>query len=42
VFDDSFWHGVPMTRGPRITIRIFGELDFDRLAERLTGTFQVS
>jgi len=38
VFDDSLWHGVPMTRGLRITIRIFGELDFERLGERLTAT----
>ena len=31
LFDDSKWHGVPMTRGARITLRIFGNLDFDRL-----------
>ena len=31
IFDDSKWHGVPMTRGTRITLRIFGELDFNRL-----------
>jgi hypothetical protein len=38
VFDDSVWHGVPMTKGLRITIRIFGELDFDRLAGRTTAS----
>jgi len=31
IFDDSCWHGVPMTRGARITLRIFGELDFAAL-----------
>jgi hypothetical protein len=31
VFDDACWHGVPMTRGARITLRIFGELDADAL-----------
>jgi len=36
LFDDSNWHGVPMTRGRRITIRIFGELDYARLEERFT------
>jgi hypothetical protein len=36
VFDDSKWHGVPMTSGLRITLRIFGELDFERLSERFT------
>jgi hypothetical protein len=35
VFDDSKWHGVPMTRGTRITLRVFGELEFERLEERL-------
>jgi len=32
MFDDSKWHGVPMTRGTRITMRIFGELDLERAA----------
>jgi hypothetical protein len=36
LFDDSRWHGVPMTRGMRITLRIFGEIDFERLGPRLT------
>jgi hypothetical protein len=31
VFDDSRWHGVPMTTGMRITLRIFGDIDFERL-----------
>jgi len=31
LFDDSRWHGVPMTRGMRIAMRIFGEIDFERL-----------
>jgi hypothetical protein len=35
LFDDSRWHGVPMTRGTRITLRVFGELEFERLEERL-------
>lgn len=34
LFDDSRWHGVPLTRGTRITLRIFGDLDFTRIAER--------
>ncbi len=33
LFDDSKWHGVPMTAGARITLRIFGELDFQREGE---------
>ncbi len=33
MFDDSKWHGVPMTRGTRITLRIFGELDFERVQQ---------
>jgi hypothetical protein len=32
LFDDSKWHGVPMTSGTRITMRIFGELDSARLS----------
>lgn len=36
VFDDSKWHGVPMTSGLRITLRIFGELDIERLREHFT------
>jgi hypothetical protein len=35
LFDDSKWHGVPMTRGTRVTLRVFGELDYERLEERL-------
>jgi hypothetical protein len=31
LFDDSKWHGVPMTVGTRITLRVFGDLDFARL-----------
>jgi hypothetical protein len=31
LFDDSKWHGVPMTRGTRITMRIFGDADFAAL-----------
>lgn len=27
MFDDSNWHGVPITTGTRITLRIFGDLD---------------
>jgi hypothetical protein len=37
LFDDSKWHGVPMTEGTRITLRIFGELDFARLGARFAG-----
>jgi len=33
MFDDSKWHGVPMTRGARITLRIFGELDFESVQQ---------
>lgn len=29
LFNDSYWHGVPITSGHRITIRIFGDVDFD-------------
>lgn len=29
LFDDSKWHGVPMTTGLRITLRIFGDLELD-------------
>ena len=36
LFDDSKWHGVPMTRGARITLRVFGELELERLEARLT------
>jgi hypothetical protein len=39
LFDDSRWHGVPMTRGVRITMRIFGDLDYGRLASRFTRTY---
>ena len=39
LFDDSKWHGVPMTRGLRITMRIFGELDHARLRRHFTATF---
>ncbi|MEA3194291.1 MAG: hypothetical protein QOD26_2624 [Betaproteobacteria bacterium] len=35
LFDDSNWHGVPMTRGRRITIRIFGEIDPTIFEDRL-------
>jgi hypothetical protein len=35
LFDDSRWHGVAMTQGMRITLRIFGELDFERLRPHL-------
>jgi hypothetical protein len=35
LFDDSKWHGVPMTRGTRITLRIFGDLDHAQLRGRL-------
>jgi hypothetical protein len=38
LFDDSKWHGVPMTRGTRITMRIFGEVDYARLSEHLVQT----
>jgi hypothetical protein len=38
MFDDSRWHGVSMTRGLRITLRIFGELDYERLSEHLVET----
>jgi len=38
-FDDACWHGVPMTRGARITLRIFGELDFDALRGRIRQTW---
>jgi hypothetical protein len=31
IFRDSQPHGVPYTPGIRITIRIFGEIDFDAL-----------
>lgn len=31
LFNDSAWHGVPLTTGARITIRIFGEIDFQLL-----------
>jgi len=34
LFDDSRWHGVPMTRGTRITLRIFGDLDHAQLRGR--------
>jgi hypothetical protein len=35
IFDDACWHGVPMTRGVRITIRVFGEPDFGAILARL-------
>ena len=35
LFDDSKWHGVPMTKGVRITLRIFGEVDLQSLGEHL-------
>jgi hypothetical protein len=35
ILDDSRWHGVPMTNGMRITLRIFGELDVERLDPHL-------
>jgi hypothetical protein len=35
LFDDSCWHGVAMTQGMRITLRIFGKLDFERLRPHL-------
>lgn len=41
LFDDSKWHGVPMTQGTRITLRIFGELDPDRVAARLAARSQI-
>jgi hypothetical protein len=28
LFNDSAWHGVPYVSGTRITIRIFGEIDY--------------
>jgi hypothetical protein len=31
LFNDAKWHGVPMTKGPRVTLRIFGEIDYGRL-----------
>jgi hypothetical protein len=31
LLDDSKWHGVPMTAGRRVTIRIFGDLDYAKL-----------
>jgi hypothetical protein len=38
LFDDAKWHGVPMTKGTRITLRIFGELDLECLAGHLAKT----
>jgi hypothetical protein len=38
LFDDSRWHGLSMTKGLRITLRIFGELDHGRLSEHLVET----
>jgi hypothetical protein len=38
MFDDSRWHGVPMTQGLRITLRVFGELDHGRLNAHLVET----
>lgn len=32
LFNDSVWHAVPKTTGYRITIRVFGEVDYDSFA----------
>jgi hypothetical protein len=37
LFDDSRWHGVPMTSGVRITMRVFGDLDVERLTPRMSS-----
>ena len=42
MFDDGCWHGVPMTQGMRITIRVFGELNFERLGGHLDRHFPVA
>jgi hypothetical protein len=32
LFNDSVWHAVPKTTGYRITIRVFGEIDYEHFA----------
>lgn len=35
LFNDSVWHAVPKTTGYRITIRIFGDIDYNVFTENL-------
>jgi hypothetical protein len=35
IFNDSAWHGVPLTDGTRITIRIFGDANFEDFSKFL-------
>jgi hypothetical protein len=35
IFNDSAWHGVPLTTGIRITIRIFGDANFEDFSKFL-------
>jgi hypothetical protein len=40
LFDDSCWHGVPMTRGLRITLRILGELDLAKVGRHVRHEYR--
>lgn len=39
LFNDSQWHGVPLTSGYRITLRIFGQVNYSRFLPYLDKNF---
>ena len=41
LFNDSAWHGVSMVEGIRITIRVFGQIDYNNFLPYLNQKYLI-
>lgn len=39
LFNDSVWHAVPKTTGYRITIRVFGKIDYEYYSDKIDNNY---